>query len=84
MSAAHAHAHGAAAPAGPPAGAALSAAFGVTLALMVVEALGGWWTGSLALLADAGHLLVDVGSLGLGLLAAWIASRPATAEMSYG
>ena len=84
MTAAHAHGHGAAAPAGPPAGAALSAAFGVTLALMVVEAVGGWWTGSLALLADAGHLLVDVGSLGLGLLAAWIASRPATTEMSYG
>ncbi len=76
--AAHAHHH-----TGGP-GAALSGALGVTLALMIVEALGGWWTGSLALLADAGHLLVDVGSLGLGLLAAWIASRPATAEMSYG
>jgi len=66
-----------------PAG-ALGGALGVTLALMVIEAVGGWWTGSLALLADAGHLLVDVGSLGLGLLAASIASRPATAQMSYG
>lgn len=63
---------------------ALGGALGVILALMVIEAVGGWWTGSLALLADAGHLLVDIGSLGLGLLAAWIASRPATPEMSYG
>jgi len=80
---AHAHRHGAGALTGRP-GAALSAALGVTLALMIVEALGGWWTGSLALLADAGHLLVDVGSLGFGLLAAGIASRPVSAEMSYG
>ena len=65
-------------------GTALSGALGVIFALMVVEAVGGWWTGSLALLADAGHLLVDVGSLGMGLLAAWIASRPATPGMSYG
>lgn len=80
---AHAHHHhGAVRPARP--GAALSGALGVIFALMIVEAVGGWWTGSLALLADAGHLLVDVGSLGLGVLAAWFASRPATAEMSYG
>jgi cobalt-zinc-cadmium efflux system protein len=51
---------------------------------MAVEAVGGWLTGSLALLADAGHLLVDVGSLGVAILAAWLAGRPATAEMSYG
>jgi cobalt-zinc-cadmium efflux system protein len=82
--AAHDHRHGAARARGSPAGTALGGALGVILALLVVEAVGGWWTGSLALLADAGHLLVDVGSLGLGLLAAWIASRPATVEMSYG
>lgn len=79
---AHGHRHAAARVRGPSG--ALSAALGVTLVLMAIEAVGGWWTGSLALLADAGHLLVDVGSLGLGLLAAWIASRPATPEMSYG
>jgi cobalt-zinc-cadmium efflux system protein len=81
VTAVHAHNYGARS-GGPRT--VLSAALGVTLALMIVEAVGGWWTGSLALLADAGHLLVDVGSLGLSLLAAWIASRPATAEMSYG
>lgn len=80
---AHAHdRHGTLGPGRP--GMALSGALGVIFALMVIEAVGGWWTGSLALLADAGHLLVDVGSLGMGLLAAWIASRPATAAMSYG
>ena len=40
---------------------ALALALGVTLILMGVEAIGGWLTGSLALLADAGHLFVDVG-----------------------
>lgn len=80
--AAHSHSHPPVRARGPAG--ALGGALGVTLALMVIEAVGGWWTGSLALLADAGHLLVDVGSLGLALLAAWIASRPATPEMSYG
>jgi cobalt-zinc-cadmium efflux system protein len=75
--------HGVARP-GTAAGRALSAAFAVMLGLMIVEAVGGWLTGSLALLADAGHLLVDVGSLGLGLAAAWLANLPATAQMSYG
>lgn len=65
-------------------GRALGGAFIVILALMIVEGLGGWWSGSLALLADAGHLLVDVGSLGLGVFASWIASRPVSAQMSYG
>jgi len=83
VTAGHHHHHRGAAPGARP-GAALGAAFGVILLLMIVEAVGGWWTGSLALLADAGHLLVDVGSLGLGVLASWIAARPATAEMSYG
>jgi cobalt-zinc-cadmium efflux system protein len=80
--AAHSHMHAPVRARGPAR--ALGGALGVTLALMVIEAVGGWWTGSLALLADAGHLLVDIGSLGLGLLAAWVASRPATPEMSYG
>lgn len=63
---------------------ALALALLVTLALMAVEALGGWFSGSLALLADAGHLLVDVGSLGIGLIGSWLAARPVTAQMSYG
>jgi cobalt-zinc-cadmium efflux system protein len=56
----------------------------LTGTFMVVEAVGGWLSGSLALLADAGHMLTDVGALGLSLLTAWIARRPATARKTYG
>ena len=62
--------------AGPPIG-RLRLVFGLTALFMVVEAVGGWLAGSLALLADAGHMLTDVGALGLTLLTAWIARRPA-------
>jgi cobalt-zinc-cadmium efflux system protein len=51
---------------------------------MVLEAVGGWLSGSLALLADAGHMLTDVGALALSLLTAWIAQRPADATKTYG
>jgi cobalt-zinc-cadmium efflux system protein len=57
---------------------------GLTGAFMVVEAVGGWLSHSLALLADAGHMLTDVGALGLSLLTAWIARRPATARKTFG
>jgi cobalt-zinc-cadmium efflux system protein len=56
----------------------------LTAVFMVVEAVGGWISGSLALLADAGHMLTDVGALGLSLLTAWIAGRPADASKTYG
>src|SRR5438552_4103644 len=52
--------------------------------VMIAEAVGAYLSGSLALLADAGHMLVDVGALALALLAARIAQRPATAERSFG
>ena len=51
---------------------------------MFAEAIGGLITGSLALLADAGHLLSDVASLALGLFAIRVAQRPATAQRTYG
>ena len=51
---------------------------------MVAEAVGGWLTGSLALLADAGHMLSDVFALSLSLLALHIAQRPATPSRTYG
>src|SRR6476620_3357540 len=57
---------------------------GLTGSFMVLEVLGGWLSGSLALLADAGHMLTDVGALALSLLTAWIAQRPADANKSYG
>jgi cobalt-zinc-cadmium efflux system protein len=50
----------------------------------IAEALGGWFAHSLALLADAGHMLADVGALGLALFVARVAQRPATPERSYG
>jgi cobalt-zinc-cadmium efflux system protein len=50
----------------------------------VVEIIGGLLTGSLALLADAGHMLSDNLSLGIALFAAWLAGRPATPEKSFG
>lgn len=51
---------------------------------MGVEAVGGWLTGSLALLADATHLLSDVAALALSLGAIWIARLPATSHRTYG
>ena len=51
---------------------------------MVAEALGGWWTGSLALLADAGHMASDVASLALASFALWFARRPADARRTFG
>jgi cobalt-zinc-cadmium efflux system protein len=45
---------------------------------------GALWTGSLALLADAGHMLTDVGGLGLALFATWVAAKPPTPEKTYG
>ena len=56
----------------------------LTAIYMVAEAVGGWWTGSLALMADAGHMLTDVVALGLALLAAWFSARPATSNKTFG
>jgi len=56
----------------------------ITAFVMVAEAVGGYVAGSLALLADAGHMLVDVGAMALGVLAVRISQRPATAERSFG
>jgi cobalt-zinc-cadmium efflux system protein len=56
----------------------------LTVVYMLAEVLGGWWTGSLALLADAGHMLADVAALGLALVAMWFSSRPATPNKTYG
>jgi cobalt-zinc-cadmium efflux system protein len=63
---------------------ALHGAALLTLAFALVEAVGGWWTGSLALLSDAGHMLTDGAALGLAALAAWMARRPPSARHSYG
>ena len=51
---------------------------------MVIEAIGGLFAGSLALLADAAHMLTDTASLGLSYAAMRVALRPATEKLSYG
>jgi len=51
---------------------------------MLAEAIGGWYANSLALIADAGHMLADVAALCLTLAAFWFASRPATSRKTYG
>ena len=56
----------------------------LTGGFMVVEAVGGYLSGSLALLADAGHMLTDVGAIALSLLTAWIAQRPSDQRKTYG
>jgi cobalt-zinc-cadmium efflux system protein len=57
---------------------------GLTLAYMFAEIVGGYVSGSLALLADAGHMFSDVAALGLSLFASWIAQRPPTPQLTYG
>jgi cobalt-zinc-cadmium efflux system protein len=62
----------------------LSLVLSLTVVYMIAEAIGAWWTGSLALLADAGHMLTDVAALALALTAVWFGSRPATSKKTFG
>ncbi|MBS4098627.1 MAG: cation transporter [Sulfuricella sp.] len=56
----------------------------LTFGFALVEALAGWWSGSLALLGDAGHMVTDATALGMAALAAWLARRPPSPRHSYG
>lgn len=56
----------------------------VTAGFMVVEAVAGWLSGALALVADAGHMLIDVGALSLSAFTAWLAQRPASPRRTFG
>jgi cobalt-zinc-cadmium efflux system protein len=62
----------------------LAAVLVLSALYLVAEVLGGLFTGSLALLADAGHMLADVGALALALFAFWLADRPASAARTFG
>ena len=62
----------------------LWAVLALSTVFMVIQVVVGWWTGSLALLADAAHLFVDAAGVGLSLLAVRFAERPATPEKTYG
>jgi cobalt-zinc-cadmium efflux system protein len=62
----------------------LSLVLALTLSYTAVEVVGGLATGSLALLADAAHMLSDNLAIGLALFAIWLAGRPSTPERSFG
>jgi len=72
----HSHSHSA--------GSALTRALAVTLGFAFVEAAVGLWSGSLALLSDAAHMLVDSGALGLAVFAQRLAARPRSASHTFG
>jgi cobalt-zinc-cadmium efflux system protein len=76
----HYHHHG---EHGSPSG-SLIVALLLTLCFAGVEALTGWWSGSLALLSDAAHMITDASALGLAAGAAWLARRPPSLLHSYG
>ena len=59
-------------------------ALAINLVMLVAGVVGGILTGSLALLADAGHVLSDVGAIGLGLLAGGLAARPGSSRRTFG
>jgi cobalt-zinc-cadmium efflux system protein len=75
----HGHHHGA-----PSSQRQLFLALLLTGGCMVIEAIGGWVAGSLALLADSAHMLTDCASLAMSYAAVRAASRPATSALSYG
>lgn len=62
----------------------LSWTLGLVIVYLIAEVIGGLLTNSLALLADAGHMLSDAAALGLSLFAIWIARRPATPQRTFG
>jgi len=56
----------------------------ITLGFSFIEAFFGWWSGSLALLGDAGHMLLDSSALGMAAFAAWISRKPPSHHHSFG
>src|SRR5262252_2941851 len=56
----------------------------LTVVILIIEGIGGYLSNSLALLADAGHVLTDAGALGLSLFVAWLAKQPGSSAKTYG
>ena len=79
----HGHSHGLRTLTGSPTR-ALRIALYLTLVLLVAEVIGGLLSNSLALLADAGHMLTDAGALGLSLFVAWFSRQPSSGQKTYG
>lgn len=82
----HSHAHGLGAPGTATAKhrKRLVAVLAITLGVVLIQVVGALVSGSLALLADAGHMLSDAAGVSIALLAAWIATRPASDQRTYG
>jgi cobalt-zinc-cadmium efflux system protein len=89
----HGHGHGPGQPPRRPANLAderrkdrtrLLAALILTATIALAEAVGGYFTNSLALMSDAGHMLTDVSALALSLLALWFSGKPANLKKTYG
>lgn len=80
----HGHGHGHDLPKGPGAQRRLAIVLGITVSVLVLEAVGAALTGSLALLADAGHMLTDAAGLTLSLVVAILANRPPTVRLTWG
>ena len=59
-------------------------AFWINFIFLIIEVIGGVYTGSLALLSDAGHMLTDVGALGLAIIVSRMADRPPDERRTYG
>jgi cobalt-zinc-cadmium efflux system protein len=81
---AHVHHLDARGTAGPTSARRLGVSLAITGVVMVVEAAGGWLSGSLALISDAGHMLTDFAALALALLAVVFGSRPADSRRTFG
>jgi cobalt-zinc-cadmium efflux system protein len=62
----------------------MALSLGLTTVIMVAEAIGGWISGSLALLSDAAHMLTDAASLGFALIALLFAAKPADLKRTFG
>ena len=81
----HGHTHGPVYGAGAAASTrALKWSLVLTVVILIAEGLGGWLSNSLALLADAGHVLTDAGALGLSLFVAWLARQPGSGAKTFG
>jgi cobalt-zinc-cadmium efflux system protein len=80
----HSHSHGISATGTGKHRKRLIAVLSITLAVVLIQVIGAVISGSLALLADAGHMLSDAAGVFIALLAAWIATRPASDQRTYG
>ena len=80
----HGHGHSHAGPARAGEGRRLTLALGIAVIAMLIEALGGWASNSLALLSDAGHMMADAGAIALSLFALRVGAKPADGRRTYG